>query len=166
MRYTALSSIFRLSVLRVWLVFVALFSLGYVVLTTFMRESFWFEEEILQMSALSDVYSDPFQNSLKKDYTAFIGQLQNRQIFTSAYQAKSLSAAESDRNKANELLENLRVVGIISAAPRKVIIEDSKISKSFYLSEGEYLTDGVEVQTINKSSVILNCYGEEYELYL
>ena len=50
--------------------------------------------------------------------------------------------------------------------PPRAIIEDTKGQKSFYLKQGEVLTDGIVVEKIGKAAVILNYKGEKFELYL
>jgi len=60
----------------------------------------------------------------------------------------------------------LKLVGIISTKPLRAVINDLKDNKTYYLEEGGSISDIIRVDEIKKDSIVIECYGERFELYL
>ncbi|MFH1768780.1 MAG: hypothetical protein ABH858_06445 [Candidatus Omnitrophota bacterium] len=137
----------------------------YLVISLFLvdRES-WHKKVLSIFPALET--TGVFSHDKERDYSAFMREIENKKIFAPLYVEKKEAKAEVDRDKLNKIIENFRMVGILPKDPRRVIIEDQRLGKTFYLKEGESFLDNITVKKIEKGSVILNYYGEEFELYL
>ena len=100
--------------------------------------------------------------SSSRDCSTLVGSLSQRQIFAPLYQE------EKPANSANtdEAIKNLKLVGIISTDPPRVVINDQKDNQTYYLEEGEAISDSVRVVEIRKDSVIIDYYGERFEFFL
>lgn len=132
---------------------------------------FFNKRQVLDVSALLSAGKDlkllsPVKENIGKDYRQFLNEVERRDLFASPYIEEETVAPKADRKDLNKIVENLRLVGIRSGAPLKAIIEDKQMSKTFYLGEGDSFLDNVRVEKIGKDSVILNCYGESFEIYL
>lgn len=98
------------------------------------------------------------------DYASFLKEVEKKNIFSPPPQ--KIVEPGIDKNELIKVIEGLTLVGIISEIPQKAIIEDKKTGKSFYLKEGEAFLENIELIKIEKDFVILNFYGEKFELYL
>lgn len=132
---------------------------------------FFNKRQGLDVSALLSAGKDlkllsPVKENIGKDYRQFLNEVERRDLFASPYVEEKIVVPKVDRKDLNKIVENLRLVGIRSGVPLKVIIEDKQMGKTFYLGEGDSFSDNVRVEKIGKDSVVLNCYGESFELYL
>lgn len=100
------------------------------------------------------------------DYASFLKEIENKEVFVTTSSKDSSITSKIDREKLSKIIERLRLVGILSGEPRKAVIEDKKMDRTFYLRKGESFLEGIKVENITKNSVILNFYGEKFELYL
>lgn len=95
-----------------------------------------------------------------KSYDVYAQSLTRRGIFgSSGNRQDSLDAAPVST------IKDINLVGIISGDNPQAIVEDKKMSKTCYLSEGQYIGD-VKIEDIQEGKVILNENGQLYELYL
>ena len=140
-------------------------SSGYITYSVLTEKNYFYEAEILDITRFSESSYKKAQRK-QKDYSLFLQQIKNRNIFASPQRRSSAPAAGIDRTKINKIIENLQLVGVIAGEEPKVVIEDKKAQKSFYLKEGESFSENIIVEKIEKNSVLINCYGETFELYL
>ncbi|MDD5504719.1 MAG: hypothetical protein PHV77_05345 [Candidatus Omnitrophica bacterium] len=89
------------------------------------------------------------------DYQKLIG---NKAVFVPAAVEKKKTQAQEPA-KLNELLKDLKLVGVIPGDVPQAIIEDKKNNQTLFLREGE-LVNGIEIKSVSAGRVVLN-YGEE-----
>ena len=100
--------------------------------------------------------------SSSRDCSKLISSLSQRQIFAPLYrQEKPVDNVNSD-----EVIKNLKLVGIVSTDPPRAVINDQKDNQTYYLEEGGVISDNMRVVEIRKDSIIIDYYGERFELYL
>ena len=143
---------------------VFILSLVYAVYSIFLKQNHFSEQEIFQAPLVSETRKRVFQ-AKKKDYSAFLQTVRREKIFASVYTEKTKQDTGIDRKKISDTIGNLKLVGIVSKEPPKIVIEDKKTNKSFYLREGESFLGGIQVEKIGKNSVVLDYYEEKFELY-
>lgn len=100
------------------------------------------------------------------DYSPFLEKAEKEKIFGASSRQKTSLASKASKGKIDKVIENLRLVGIISKDPPRAMIEDGKTNKTFYLKKGEKFLKGITVEEITENSVMLNYYGEDFEIYL
>ncbi|UCD15539.1 MAG: hypothetical protein JSV34_00365 [Candidatus Omnitrophota bacterium] len=153
--------------LAVKLLFViVIVSLAFVVSSAFFEKEKFFKKESAEgISAVLE--QEPlFVERERKDYSQFLNQLQRRDVFTPIYFEEAAPVSGVDRQQIKKIIESLRLVGIKWGAVPKVIIENARMGKTFYLKEGDSFSENIKVEKIGKDSVLLNCSGESFELYL
>lgn len=150
-----------ISVLRNILFFILIFSLIYV----FLSKKYILEEDVL-LRPVDSIISLGISNTREKDYILFLNESKKKKIFMSANIEKKSEMPIVNKEKLNRIKDNLRLVGIISEGYYKVIIEEIRTKKTFYIEEKEVFLEKIKVIKIGDSSVILNCFGEDFELYL
>ncbi|MCK5393125.1 MAG: hypothetical protein KAI91_02215, partial [Candidatus Omnitrophica bacterium] len=99
-------------------------------------------------------------------YSSFLKEIKNKEVFVLPKIDNKFKTPIVNKDELNKIKDNLRLVGIISEGTYKVIIEDIRMKKTFYIKEGEVFLEKIKVIKIGNNSVILNCFGEEFELYL
>lgn len=128
-----------------------------------------FEKRIQQILKNRRIEEEKLQFVLrpKKDYSAFLAELGNREIFAYPQISEApVSEQGVDWQKVNKIVENLRLVGIISMEPKKAVIEDKSAGRTFNLQEGDEFLENIKVDNIMKDSVTISCYGKSFELHL
>lgn len=146
---------------------VSIVSLAYGISSVFFEEEKFFKKESAQgISAVLESTPVPIERKKHQDYSSFLRQIQNRDIFIAPAAEKTVSASGAEFEKLKKIIEGLRLVGIKSGAVPKVIIEDTLGKKTFYLKEGDSFCGNILIEKINKGSVMLNGKGESFELYL
>lgn len=154
-----------LTLIRRWVfISVMLYFIYVIIYFSFKKES-PLERDIISPSLPSRALSSSIQRK-KKDYSLFLQEIKNKSIFTSPYLEERSTSSEVDLKKVKEIIENLKLRGIIYKAPKRAIIEDKMTGRSFYLKEGEVFLENIQIEKIENDSVILNAYGEKFELYL
>lgn len=78
--------------------------------------------------------------------------------------ARQPSAAPSE--DANALAARLTLIGIVAGEPAQAIIEDSQTHKTFFVSVGQSLIEGLVVEEVRENRVVLDLRGEKIELSL
>ncbi len=155
---------FSLDLLQKLLFVVIFISLACVAVSIAGKPKYSSRQDIFQISPSSLVPRDASPKT-RKDYASFAGPLNNKKIFASLYIAEKKDTPVIDTEKLSRVIENLRLAGILSRNPPKVIIEDKKTGKSFYLKSGETFLDNIRLEKILKGSILLNYRGENFELY-
>lgn len=164
MRVVAVKRLFGFDLLIRLLAVFLLISAAYSGYYTFQLKDSFFEKKFSQARRGGDISSLLLESKIK-DYSSFLGLISKRDIFALS-RRDSPSEPKVDRQKINKVIENLRLVGIKSGDSNRVIIEDKQNRKTFYLKQGDVFLDNIKVDKIGKDSVILNFYGEDFELYL
>jgi len=100
------------------------------------------------------------------DYKQFITRISSKDVFADCGPRQSAVQPELQGKKLEEIKGSLRLSGIIAGDPMKVMIEDKNKGESFYLKEGEVFLEDISVERIDKDSVILRYYDEEFKLDL
>lgn len=149
------------SLLRNFLFFVLIFSLLYV----FLSKKYIFVEDTSQKTSDSLINLD-IGNRREKNYSSFLKEIKNKEVFVLPKIDNKFKTPIVNKDELNKIKDNLRLVGIISEGTYKVIIEDIRIKKTFYIKEEDVFLEKIKVIKIGNNSVILNCFGEEFELYL
>lgn len=145
--------------------FIALiFSCGWAVYAVFFVGEYLYEGKILEPLEESKAGLRP--GAKQKDYPRFLSEIARKNIFVLPYAKGFEPERNINREKIDKIIENLRLAGIKSGGSMKVIIENKRIGKTFYLKEGDSFSEDILVEKINKDSVVLNCHGESYEIYL
>ena len=83
---------------------------------------------------------------------------------TSARPGEATAAAPSAQAKA--LAARLTVIGVVAGNPAQAIIEDAQIKKTYFVSVGQPVVEGLIVQEIRDGRVVLDLQGEKIELSL
>ena len=130
----------------------------------FFQKNYFFEKRLPQESIGKKESGLLFQKQ-QKDYQEFLNKHKAKDIFVAGFKEEA-KTSDADRNKILKAIEGLRLVGVIAGEPTRVMIEDTKLQRTFYLKQGESFLENITVEKIGKSSVILNSYGEKFELYL
>lgn len=65
-----------------------------------------------------------------------------------------------DKTPKGELPQHLKVVGVMVSHPSQIIIEDTFLNKTFFISEGE-TQDGIKIAEVDKNQMIINYQGED-----
>ena len=68
--------------------------------------------------------------------------------------------------EAKALAGRLNVLGIVDGDPMQAIIEDSQSKKTYFVSVGQQVVDGLSVAEVRKDRVILELNGQRIELSL
>lgn len=100
-----------------------------------------------------------------KPYSYYEQEIAKRQLFSS-------SLVESETKKAmpagatfKELIKGLKLIGVVSTGNPKVIVEDTKLNKTYFLHMGDYLGE-IRIEEISSDSVTLEFNGERISLFL
>ena len=141
-----------------------LLSFGYVAYT-FSNKDYSFKKEIISQQGLPEK-GGGFSRKGSEDYSSFLKEIEKREVFVSSYSEREASPSGPDRANLSKTIESLALTGIIPGEPPKIVIEDKKTGRSFYLKEEESFLDSILVESIEKNSCVLNYYGETFELYL
>ncbi|HEC69950.1 MAG TPA: hypothetical protein ENI31_06695 [Candidatus Omnitrophica bacterium] len=109
------------------------------------------------------------ESSILKKPSFYLEKVRKRDIFKMASQVKEEKKPTSPEvKKASipsiaEKVKDLRLVGIAWSEDPDVMIEDTKLKKTFFLKRGDYIND-LEVRAIFKDKVVLGYESEEIEL--
>ena len=68
--------------------------------------------------------------------------------------------------QAKELAGRLSVLGIVEGEPRQAIIEDAQTKKTYFVSVGQQVVDGMVVTEVRTDRVVLDVDGQHLELSL
>jgi type II secretory pathway component PulC len=110
-------------------------------------------EEIVVPKVVLDV---PIDESV---YT----NIQNRNIFSSAAAQPANAGANNVSTPTGQLPAHLKVVGLVIGEPSQVIIEDTTLSQTHFISEG-HPQAGISIARVNKNEIIINYQGETISL--
>jgi hypothetical protein len=72
-------------------------------------------------------------------------------------------AIRASSDKLKDAIKNLRLVGISWSNDPDVMIEDTKLKRTYFLKRGQSLDNGVKLQAILKDKIILRFENEEIE---
>lgn len=158
--------LFTINLLIKLLLGVIAVSLAFTLYSFFFGQRAAFKKEILNSSSRLTALPQQLIQQNRKDYSLFLSGLKARKVFSSPYAKKPKPVSGASREELNKIIESLRLAGIKSGDSARAIIEDKRMGKVFYLKEGGTFLDNIELEKIKKDSVILNCQGESYELYL
>lgn len=97
--------------------------------------------------------------------TAYYSELaRKRDIFKiGARPTDKSKAVRAPSDKLKEATKNLRMVGISWSNDPDVMIEDTKLKRTYFLKRGKSLDNGVKVRAVFKDKVILSFENEEME---
>lgn len=151
-------------ILKILILATAAYLVGYVVLA--MRNMAATPEIFNVDAAVKDAGAAEMQANLQPN-SYYLEKTSVRDIF-SPYAEKVKEAPKKQEEKqavpqAPGLTENLRIVGIAWADEPEVIIEDSRILRTFFLKEGDAIRGGT-VKKILQNKIILEYKGQEAEL--
>ncbi len=143
--------------------FVVIVGLLFYNISFIFAKDYLFKKRLPEMSNRSS-QAQALSQETESDFSAFLKETETKKVFA-AVQATKAASSGVDQEKVAKIIEALKVVGIIDGKPQKAIIEDTKSGKSFYLKEGESFLENIQVQKIEGSTVVLDSYGQEFELY-
>ena len=72
-------------------------------------------------------------------------------------------AIRAPSDKLKEAIKNLRMVGIAWSNDPDVMIEDTKLKRTYFLKRGQSLDNGVKVQAVFRDKVVLSFENEEID---
>ena len=75
-----------------------------------------------------------------------------------------VGAPQTDR--ARQLVERLSLIGLVSGDPPQAIIEDTETKKTYFVSVGQFLAEGLRVEALRDNRITLSLHGEKFELVL
>lgn len=150
--------------IRLFFILITL-SLIYVVSSIFLRKDSFYEQKVLPIPTTSKPIENPMIEE-RRDYSFFLEEIEEATIFAAPRILNETSGPKLERQELTKKIEQLRLVGIMPKDPPRAMIEHTGMGKTFYLEEGETFLDNIKVEKIGVNSIILNCYGEEVELYL
>lgn len=64
-----------------------------------------------------------------------------------------------------DLIKNLNLLGIVSGEQQQAIIEDTKLKKTYFLYQGDYLGE-IKIEEIYSDKVVLEYKGEQVHLFI
>lgn len=109
--------------------------------------------------------SEPIEEAVDLSVPAFESYrpaMEGRDIFQAPWEKPVVETAASG-DSASELIQQLKLVGILLDNDPKAIIEDLTTQQTFFLSSGEKIRDAV-VEEIREDKVILGLAQEKIEL--
>lgn len=106
----------------------------------------------------------PEDNKLKP-YSYYSSQFEQRDIFAIASPESNIVASGGTSSDIQQVLQDLRLVGVILDHNPQAIIESKIENKTYFLHQGESIRD-FRVEVINESKVILSSGPERFELAL
>ncbi len=119
-------------------------------------------KEVQEVEAKSKIAEAASKEIEPFDYYA--NQINKRDIFKSALERDKPSDGTSVKSTLGELAASLRLAGIIVDKEQpQVIIEDTKLKKTYFLYKGDSVGD-IKVEEILEGKVILSYAGEKLEL--
>jgi hypothetical protein len=68
--------------------------------------------------------------------------------------------------EAKALAGRLNVIGLVDGNPPQAIIEDTQGQKTYFVSKGQHVTEGLVVTDIREDRVVLDLNGQTIELSL
>ena len=80
--------------------------------------------------------------------------------------ARGSSAPAALSQEAKTLAGRLNVIGLVDGDPPQAIIEDSQTQKTYFVSVGQQVTEGLVVSEIRQNRVMLDLDGQTIELSL
>jgi len=131
-------------------------------LSSFFLKPTYTSEIDLEGQPSGEAELDKIMISSSRDCSRLLGSLQQKQMFAPLYREKRVAGGVNPE----EIIKNLKLVGIISTKPFRAVINDLKDNKTYYLEEGGSISDIIRVDEIKKDSIVIECYGERFELYL
>lgn len=145
---------------RILLFFLITFSAVYLI-SLFIRPGNAFNKTAL-VNKLSRQEKTGFIRKEPKPYSYYAEQLPKRKIFASL---KTYNQRKEDQVKSEDLLKDIKLIGIISVNPPQAIIEDAGAQKTYYLHKGEFIKE-LEIRDISEEKITLNYQEQNYDLYL
>lgn len=92
-----------------------------------------------------------------------------RPLFASLHPAAQAGGARAPlamSQEAKALAARLNVIGVVDGHPPQAIIEDAQTHKTYFVSEGQHVTEGLIVTEIRENRVVLDLNGQPIELSL
>lgn len=131
----------------------------------------WLKKIVLPLGAPVSVSSQypsrpelPEQRKKKEEAEFYIQKIGNRRMFATLVREPQIQEA-SPVIPQGELLKDISLVGIVTAAPAQAIIEDRKTQKTYYVGKGQFI-DEYKIEDIQEGKIILEHNGQKYELYM
>ena len=100
----------------------------------------------------------------EKDYLAFLKKVEEKNIFSLPRIKEAKGRPKVERSQLEQVVKNLRLVGILKNDSLKAIIEDTAKNNTFFLAEGDSFLDDIRIEKIGKDRVIVYYKGERFEL--
>jgi hypothetical protein len=102
--------------------------------------------------------------SLLKSASYYLEKARGRNIFMMSKSIVSSGPAPASSQKILEVAQNLKLVGISWSDDPDVMIEDTKIQRTFFLKKGQVIENDIRLKAVFKDKVILSYGTEEMEL--
>lgn len=110
----------------------------------------------------------PFQiASFLKSLSYYLEKARARDIFKMGIGSKAAEAGMFVKGPSQRIIEatqDLRLVGISWSDDPDVMIEDTKVKKTFFLKKGQTIGKELKLEAVFKDKVVLSYAGEELEL--
>lgn len=100
-----------------------------------------------------------------KPYSYYEEKIAKRQLFSAPPMESIAKKVAPAGPTFKELVKGLKLLGIVSGDRLQVIIEDTKLNKTYFLYTGDYLGE-IEVEEVNSERVVLEFQGERISLFL
>lgn len=93
----------------------------------------------------------------------YVQKIKNRQMWTNPGREQANPSGAGIAQA--EILKNISLLGVISAAEPQAVIEDKNAQKTYYVTKGQFIGD-YQIENIQEGKIILNYNGQKYELYM
>ena len=100
-----------------------------------------------------------------KPYALYAGQIESRDIFGNGSNAKTNAVVEAPMASTGQLPEYLKVVGILGGRSPQVVVEDTRMHRTFFIEEGK--PDGdFTIQKSSSGKVLIMYQGQSIDIAL
>ncbi|MFC1646222.1 hypothetical protein ACFL2Y_03485, partial [Candidatus Omnitrophota bacterium] len=113
----------------------------------------------LQSSSRAKLKEISLKENKIKSYSYYQQEIAKRQLFNSSPIESKVKKVIPAGQTFKELIKGLKLLGIVSGDKTQVIIEDTKLRKTYFLYVGDYLGE-IKVEEVHSDRVILEFKGE------
>ncbi|MBF0593570.1 MAG: hypothetical protein HQL22_01235 [Candidatus Omnitrophica bacterium] len=99
------------------------------------------------------------------DYSAYEVKFKSRDLFFSETPPEPAANNGQPALSLDGFPANIRVVAILLGKPAQVVLEDTSINKTYFVTEGKD-NDGIGLSRLDKNTVVVNYHGQNVPVAL
>ncbi len=80
--------------------------------------------------------------------------------------SQPVHASRKTSQEASAMAGRLSLIGVVQGTPSQAIIEDAETKKTYFVSAGQSVVEGVVVESVSERQVVLDLNGEKITLSL